>query len=129
MPVRYDRATLDSLDGNGDGGEEVVTRPVEPATGQERLTKRPDKGFAAHKRDTSCLLASRGGETGANKQLSKHFIISSPTPNSYDVSAGRWPALLESSADDYFDDAMVAWRELSRNRRLAREQAGNLWSE
>ena len=48
---------------------------------------------------------------------------------SYDVSAGRWPALFESSEDDYFDDAMAALRELSHRRRLAREQAGSLWSE
>jgi hypothetical protein len=127
--VRYDRVTLDSSDGNGEGREEVIAKPVEPATAQDRLTKRQEKGFVAHKRDASCLLASRDGEMSAGKQLAQRFITSTPTPNSYGVSAGRWPALFESSADDYFDDAMAAWRELSRNRRLAREQAGNLWSE
>ena len=128
-PVRYDRVTLDSSDGNGEGREEVVTKPVELATGQDRLTKRPDKGFAAHRRDTSRLPAPRDGETGASKQLAPHSIPSTPTPTSYDVSVGRWPALFESSTDDYFDEAMAAWRESSRDRRLAREQAGNLWSE
>ena len=107
----------------------MITKPVEPATGQDRLTKRLDKSFAAQRHDTSCLLASCDGETGAGKQLASHFITSTTAPTSYDVSEGRWPALFESSADDYFDDAMAAWRELSRNRRLAREQAGNLWSE
>jgi hypothetical protein len=48
---------------------------------------------------------------------------------SYDVSTDRWPALFEASEDDYFDDAMAAWRELSHRRRLAREQAGSLWNE
>jgi hypothetical protein len=122
-PVRYDHVIPDSSGGNGESGEEVVTNRVEPANAQDRLTKRQEKDFAAHKRDASYLLASRDGETGP------HFIASTPTPSSYDVSAGRWPALFESSADDSFDDAMAAWRELSRNRRLASEQAGNLWSE
>jgi hypothetical protein len=129
MPVRYDRVTLDSSDGNGKGREEVVTKPIGTETAHNQLTMRPDKGFASHKRDASCLLASRDGDTGEGKQLAPPFITSTPTPDSYDVSPGRWPALFESSADDYFDDAMTAWRELSRNRRLAREQAGNLWSE
>ena len=35
-PVRYDRVTLDSSDGNGDGIEEVVPKPVEPAPAQDR---------------------------------------------------------------------------------------------
>jgi hypothetical protein len=48
---------------------------------------------------------------------------------SYDATTDRWPALFEASEDDYFDDAMVAWRELSHRRRLAREQAGSLWNE
>jgi hypothetical protein len=48
---------------------------------------------------------------------------------SYDASTDRWPALFEASEDDYFDDAMAAWRELSHRRRLAREQAGSLWNE
>jgi hypothetical protein len=48
---------------------------------------------------------------------------------SYGVSVDRWPALFEASPDDYFDDLMAAWRELSHNRRLDREQAGGLWSE
>jgi hypothetical protein len=48
---------------------------------------------------------------------------------SYDVSTDRWPALFEASEDDYFDDAMAAWRELSHRRRLAREQAGSIWNE
>ncbi|MGH9754232.1 MAG: hypothetical protein ACREA2_15750 [Blastocatellia bacterium] len=48
---------------------------------------------------------------------------------SYDVSADRWPALFEASEDDYFDDAMTAWRELNHRRRLASEQAGSLWNE
>ena len=128
-PVSYDRFALGSNDGNGEGREEVITKPVELAAGQDRLTKRPDKGFAAHRRDTSRLPASHDGETGGSKQLAPHFITSTPTPISYDVSAGRWPALFEPSTDDYFDEAMAAWRELSRDRRLAREQAGNLWSE
>jgi hypothetical protein len=127
--VRYDRATLDSSGGDGEGREEVITKPVELSAGKDRLTKPPDKGFASQRRDTSCLLASCGSETGAGKQLEPHFITSTPAPTSYDVSAGRWPALFESSADNYFDDEMAAWRELSRNRRLAREQAGSLWSE
>jgi hypothetical protein len=127
--VRYDRAILDSSDGDGEGREEVITKPVELSAGQDRLTKTPDKGFAAQRRDTSCLLASCDSETDAGKQLDPHFITSTPAPTSYDVSAGRWPALFESSADNYFDDEMAAWRELSRNRRLAREQAGSLWSE
>jgi hypothetical protein len=67
--------------------------------------------------------------TGASKQLAPHFITSTPPPISNDIPAGRWPALFESSDDDYFDDAMAAWRELSHRRRLAREQAGSLWSE
>jgi hypothetical protein len=127
--VRYDRAILDSSDGDGEGREEVITKPVELSARQDRLTKTPDKGFAAQRRDTSCLLASCDSETGADKQLKPHFITSTPAPTSYDVSAGRWPALFESSTDDYFDEAMAALRELSRDRRLAREQAGNLWSE
>jgi hypothetical protein len=48
---------------------------------------------------------------------------------SYDVSPGRWPELLQSSPGDYFDDLMAVLRELRHNRRLAGEQAGNLWSE
>jgi hypothetical protein len=128
-PVHYDRATLESSDGNGEGREEEVTKPVEPATAQGLLTKRQEKGFAAHKRDANCLPAPRDGATAASKQLAPHFITSTPTPTSYDVSAGRWPALFESSSDDYFDDAMAAWRELRRNRRLTREQTGDLWSE
>jgi hypothetical protein len=48
---------------------------------------------------------------------------------SYHIPADRWPALFEASTADYFDDAMAAWRELSHRRRLAREQAGSLWSE
>ena len=128
-PFRYDRVALDSGDGKVKGREEVVTKPVEPAPGQDRLTNRPDKSFAAHRHDASCLPAFCDGETGAGKQLASHFITSTTAPTSYDVSEGRWPALFESSADDYFDDAMAAWRELSRNRRLVREQAGNLWSE
>jgi hypothetical protein len=127
--VRYDRVALASSDGNGEGREEVVMKPVELATAQDRLTMRQEKGFVPHKRDASCLLASHDRETGAGKQLAPHFISSTTTPNSYDVSAGRWPALFESSADDYFDDAMAAWHELSRNGRLTREQAGDLWSE
>jgi hypothetical protein len=128
-PVRYDRVTLDPGDGKVEGREEIVTKPVGLATGQDRLTNRRDKSFAAYGYDTSCLLASCDGESGAGKQLAPHFITSAPAPTSYDVSAGRWPALFESSADDYFDDAMAAWRELSHRRRLAREQEGSLWSE
>jgi hypothetical protein len=48
---------------------------------------------------------------------------------SYGVSEDRWPALFEASPDDYFDDLMTVWHELSRDRRLAREQEGGLWNE
>lgn len=128
-PVGDDCAAIKSDDEEVEWRVEAVTKPAGPAPGQDRLTKRTDKSIAAQKRDTSCLLESRDGETNASKQLAPHVITSTTAPTSYDVSEGRWPALFESSADDYFDDAMAAWRELSRNRRLAREQAGSLWSE
>jgi len=96
---------------------------------QDRQTTRPDKSFAADRRLASCLLAPGAGDPGASKQFAPHFITSDQPPISYDIPAGRWPALFESSEDDYFDDAMAAWRELSHRRRLAREQAGSLWSE
>jgi hypothetical protein len=47
----------------------------------------------------------------------------------YGVSAGRWPALFDATPEDCFDDLPAAWRELNHNRRLDREQAGDLWSE
>jgi len=47
----------------------------------------------------------------------------------YDVSVGRWPALFEASHNDYFDEVMAVWLELSHSRRLSREQAGDIWSE
>ncbi|HKQ92229.1 MAG TPA: hypothetical protein VJZ77_16335 [Blastocatellia bacterium] len=127
--VSADRVALDLGDGKAEWAEESVTNPVEPVTGQVRLTERQDKSFAAHRCDASSLLASCDSETGASKQISPNFITSTPAPTSYDVSEGRWPALFEPSADDHLDDAMAAWRELSRNRRLAREQTGSLWSE
>ena len=48
---------------------------------------------------------------------------------SYNVSADRWPELPGAGADDYFDDVMAEWRELSHRRRLTGEQTGSLWSE
>ena len=128
-PVRHEGAALDAGDGKVEKREEVVANPVGPATGQGRQTTRPDKSFAADRRLTSRLLAPGAGDTGASKQPAPHFMTSDQTPISYDIPAGRWPALFESSDDDYFDDAMAAWRELSHRRRLAREQAGSLWSE
>jgi hypothetical protein len=128
-PVRHEGVALDSGDGKAEGREEVIANPVGPATWQDRQTTRPDKSFAADRRLASCLLAPGAGDTGASKRLAPHFITSDQPPISYDISAGRWPALFESSDDDYFDDAMAAWRELSHCRRLAREQAGSLWSE
>ena len=128
-PVRHEGVALDSGDGKAEGREEVVANPVGPATVQDRQTTRPDKSFAADRRLASCLLAPGAGDPGASKQFAPHFITSDQPPISYDIPAGRWPALFESSEDDYFDDAMAAWRELSHRRRLAREQAGSLWSE
>jgi hypothetical protein len=128
-PVRHEGAALDSGYGKVEEREEVVANPVGPATGQDRQTTRPDKSFAADRRLASRLLAPGAGDTGASKRLAPHFMTSDQPPISYDIPAGRWPALFESSDDDYFDDAMAAWRELSHRRRLAREQAGSLWSE
>jgi hypothetical protein len=48
---------------------------------------------------------------------------------SFNITAGRWPELLDSSNDDYYDDVMEAWRELNHRRRLTGEQTGSLWSE
>jgi len=128
-PWRREGVALGSGDGKVEEREEVVANPVGPATLQDRLTARPDKSFTADRRLAGCLPAPGAGDTGASKQLAPHFITSAPPPISYDIPAGRWPALFESSDDDYFDDAMAAWRELSHSRRLAREQAGSLWSE
>ncbi|HKQ77857.1 MAG TPA: hypothetical protein VJ810_29435 [Blastocatellia bacterium] len=52
-----------------------------------------------------------------------------PDRPSYNISADRWPELPGSSTDDYFDDVMAAWSELSHRRRLTSEQTGILWSE
>src|SRR5262249_45436517 len=84
-------------------------------SGRRQVTKREEEVVTKREEEVATSILSQ--------------VAQDRRATSFDVSAGRWPALFESSADDYFDDAMAALRELSHYRRLAREQAGSLWSE
>jgi hypothetical protein len=103
---------------------------------REHMTRYPD----VIRREARNFSISHGQPTfkSGNRQVMNTKEVTKPIrpqvaqgrPDaSYDVSPGRWPELLQSSPGDYFDDLMAVLRELRHNRRLASEQAGNLWSE
>jgi hypothetical protein len=86
------------------------------AAGHHRLAFKPDYGQIVERQED--VLKPIGPQAAQDRRAT-----------SYGVSADRWPALFEASPDDYFDEVMAVWRELSHTRRLSREQAGDLWSE
>jgi len=121
-----------------EGPESPIPFKVEPVKVTPRLATRYSDGDDQEARKASFRYEGASFDSVGRRATKREEEVATPIVSqvsqdrraaSYDVSEGRWPALFESSEDDYFDDAMTTLRELSHRRRLAREQAGSLWSE
>jgi hypothetical protein len=127
LPAGHSRAPFKPVNRQVIKKEEEVTKPFAARVPEGRLgNSRGERPYLAFEPGSDHII--RDMSPRIPKEASEDRLVISYNISG-DVSADRWPALFEASAEDYFDEAQAVWRELSHKRRLAREQSGELWNE